>query len=175
MKKWHISVLFFIILLTGIAPAHAQSWYMGTSLEAVDLGQDLSDVSTGIGLALDFGLDFHNGFQLNLGIASSGHDQGGYDATYSRFSLGPRIVFDAGGVLPYLEAGFMSHHVSWDYLPYDIDGNGLYAGGGLWWPMMSGNRLGCYFKLSSWDGQDNYGNYGNVTTTVLGVSYTFVY
>lgn len=175
MNLVRIPVLVMAVSLFLALPVHAQGWYMDAALEAVDLGKDLSDVNTGIGLALDFGLDFHNGFALNLGFGSSAHSEDGFDTTYSRFSIGPRVVFDANGVLPYLEAGFMANNVSWDYLAYDIDGNGLYLGGGLMWPMMPGARLGCYIKYSAWDGEDSFGTYGDVSTTILGVSYTFLY
>jgi hypothetical protein len=146
---------------------------MDAGLEVVDLGQDLADVSMGLGLALDFGLDFHNGFALNLGLGSSAHQEDGFDASYMRFSIGPRVMFDAGGVLPYLEAGFMSHNVSWDFLAYDIDGTGLYMCGGVLVPMISGGKIGGYIKYSAWDGEDSFGTYGDVSTTIIGVNYQF--
>jgi hypothetical protein len=173
MKKWHVLFLLVVLALACAVPVHAQSWYMDAGLEAVNLGQDLSDVSMGIGLALDFGLDFHNGFALNLGFGSSAHQEDGYDTTYSRFSIGPRVTFDAGGMRPYLEAGIMHHIVTWDFLFYDIDGTGLYVGGGALWPMVSGGSLGAYFKYSPWDGEDSIGNIGDVSTTIVGVSYIF--
>ena len=175
MKRITTPALLLAFLLITAVPVQAQGWYMDAALEVVDLGQDLSDVSMGIGLALDFGLDFHNGFAINLGVGSSGHQEDGFDTTYSRFWIGPRMTFDAGGVRPFLEAGIMTHDVSWDFLFYDIDGTGLYAGAGALWPTVMGGSLGAYFRYSSWDGEDSFGNFGDVSTTVLGVSYTFLY
>ncbi len=173
MNLLRIPVLVMAISLLLVLPVHAQGWYMDAALEVVDLGQDLSDVSMGLGLALDFGLDFHNGFALNLGVGSSAHREDGFDTTYTRFWVGPRVTFVAsGGVMPYLEAGIMSHLVDWDLLFYDIDGTGLYVSGGVLWPMYSGGSLGGYIKYSSWDGEDNLGNFGDVSTTVIGVGYT---
>jgi hypothetical protein len=175
MKKWHMLTLLVALTLICAVPVHAQVWYMDVGLEVVDLGQDLSDVSMGFGLALDFGLDFSNGFALNIGIGSSAHQEDGFDTTYNRFSIGPRVTFDAGSVRPYLEAGIMSHNVTWDFLFYDIDGTGLYIGAGALWPMVSGGSVGGYVKYSSWDGEDSFGNFGDVSTTVIGVSYIFGY
>jgi len=173
MKKWHNLVLMLVLTFAVALPVHAQSWYMDAGLEVVDLGQDLSDVSMGFGLALEFGLDFNNGFALNLGFGSSGHQEDGFDTTYSRFWIGPRVTFDTGVVRPYFEAGIMSHDVSWDFLFYDIDGTGLYIGAGAFWPMVSGGSVGGYIKYSSWDGEDSFGTFGDVSTTILGVNYIF--
>lgn len=175
MRKLCIPSLLVILSLVLAPTLRAQGFYMDAALEVVDLGQDLSDVSMGIGLALDFGLDFQNGFALNLGFGSSAHQEDGWDTTYQRFWIGPRVTFDAGVARPYLEAGVMFHNVSWDFLYYDIDGTGLYVGAGALWPTVMGGSLGAYFRYSPWDGEDSFGTYGDVGTTVIGVSYVFAY
>ena len=175
MKKILIPLLVLVLSQAAVHAVHAQGVYMATGLEIVDLGKDLDDVSTGFGLALDLGLDFYNGLALNLGLGASVHQEDGFDTDYTRISIGPRVIFDLGGTQPYLEAGYMNHNVSWDFLDYDIDGDSLYMAGGVLVPMASGARLGGYIKYSDWDGEDSFGNYGNVSTTIFGFSYLFVF
>jgi len=173
MNRWLIPAIILAVSFLIAVPVHAQGWYLDMGLEFVDLGQDLSNVNMGLGLALNLGLNFNESFALNLGIGSSAHQEDGFGTTYSRFWLGPRVIFDSGGIKPYLEAGIMSHIVTWDFLFYDIDGTGMYVGAGALWPMAPGNSLSAYFKYSTWDGEDSFGTYGDVSTTIVGVSYIF--
>lgn len=175
MKRWHKVAITVIITLAFAVPVHAQGWYMDAGLEFVDLGDQLSNVDLGLGLGLGFGLDFGNGMSLNMGVGSSAHRQNGVDLTYTRLWIGPRITFISGGVLPYLEGGFMAHYLEWDFFLESIDGSGLYIRTGVDLPLATGGKVGGYLAYSDWSGEDNAGFNGNATTTALGVKYTFGY
>jgi hypothetical protein len=172
MKRWKMPAILLALFLIAAVPVHAQGWYMDAGLEFVDLGDQLSNVDLGLGLGLGFGLDFGTGMSLNMGVASSAHQQNGVDLTYSRFWIGPRITFISGGVMPYLEGGYMAHYMEWDYFLTSIDGGGLYLKGGIDMPLASG-RIGGYIAYSDWSGEENTGYNGNATTTMIGVKYTF--
>lgn len=174
MNRWHTVAITMVLTMAFAVPVHAQGWNMDVGLEFVDLGDQLSNVDLGLGLALGLGLDFGNGMALNMGIGSSAHRQNGVDLTYTRFWIGPRITFISGGVLPYLEGGFMAHFME-DYFLSWIDGTGLYIRGGVDLPMATGGKVGGYLTYSDWSGEDSAGVNGNATTTAIGVKYTFGY
>jgi hypothetical protein len=177
MKMPGIFFLVFLSVLPAL-PVHAQGWYMDVALEFVEVGDELSAVDLGLGLALEFGMEFAPGAALVLGIGSSGHTEDGWDITYGRFWIGPRVTFDAGAIKPYFEAGLMSHLLDYEYTLYEIDGTGLYLGGGAFWPVAGGGGFGIYAKYTAWDGEGNSGyisDQGNVTTTILGANYFFVF
>ena len=138
MNLWRIPVWLLAFTLLAAVPVHAQGWYMDVGLEFVDLGDQLSNVDLGIGLGLGFGLDFGNGMALNMGVGSSTHRQNGVDLTNTRFWIGPRVTFISGGVLPYLEGGFMAHYLEWDFFLESIRGTGLYIRTGIDLPLATG-------------------------------------
>ncbi len=175
MKTPGLCILVFLFSLLAV-PVHAQGWYVDAGLEFVEVGEDLSAVDLGLGLALEFGFEFAPGAVLNLGIGSSGHTEDGWDLTYTRFWIGPRITFDAGAIKPYFEGGLMSHLLDYDFTLYEIDGTGLFFGGGALWPVAGGGGFSFYLKYTAWEGEGNSGyisDQGDVTTTVIGVNYFF--
>ena len=175
MNLWRIPVWLLAFTLFAAVPVHAQGWHMDVGLEFVDLGDQLSNVDLGIGLGLGFGLDFGNGMALNMGLGSSTHRQNGVDLTNTRFWIGPRITFISGGVMPYLEGGFMAHYLEWDFFLESINGTGLYIRTGIDLPLATGGKVGGYLAYSDWNGEDNSGFNGNATTTAIGIKYTFGY
>ncbi|MBN2721127.1 MAG: hypothetical protein JXR72_08500, partial [Proteobacteria bacterium] len=131
---------------------------------------------------LEFGFEFAPGAALNFGIGSSAHTEDGPDLTYSRLWFGPRMTFQAGLVKPYIEGGIMTHLIEYDYYIYDpyyyydyeIDGTGLYLGGGLLFPFPMGGAAGMYVNFADWEGEGNSGyveDEGDVSTTIVGVNF----
>ena len=174
MKALRIVPIAVALLFFAPVPAYPQGWYFDVGLEFVDVGKDLSAVDTGLGLALEFGFEFAPGAALNFGIGSSAHTEYVYDVTYYRFWFGPRITFQAGLVKPYLEAGIMSHQIDYEYTYYDIDGTGLYLGGGLLFPFPMGGAAGMYVNFADWEGKGStglVGDEGDVSTTIVGVNF----
>jgi hypothetical protein len=177
MKKFLMVLISAFLLGLSPIPAQAQrGWYMDAGLEFVEVGKDLAAVDLGLGLALEFGFEFLPGAVLNVGIGSSTHSEDGWDLTYSRFWIGPRFTLDAGVIKPYFEAGLMSHLLDYDYTFYEIDGTGLYFGGGVFWPLYGGSGFGFYVKYTAWGGEGNSGyiaDQGDVSTTIFGGNYVF--
>ena len=174
------------LVLFAAQPSRAQGWYVDAALEFVDVGEDLSAVDLGLGFALELGFQFAPGAALNFGIGSSAHTEDGRDLTYYRFWMGPRVTFEAGNVRPYLEAGIMTHLIEYEYAyyyeypyyyaypDYEIDGTGLYLGGGILFPLPEGSALGIYANFAPWEGQgstDYVEDRGDVSTTVIGVDF----
>ena len=81
MKAFWTVLITAAVLVFSCRPAYSQGWYFDLALEFVDVGEDLSAVDPGLGLALEGGFEFAPGVAVNFGIASSAHSDDGRDLT----------------------------------------------------------------------------------------------
>lgn len=169
-----ICTMAFALVVTAASPALAEGWYLGGGLQTVSLGDDLSDVDTGSGLAITFGYRFSPLFALDFLWGGSIHDENlaGGEAAQGNFLVGAKFAFnDPNQFQPYLTVGLASYAVDFDFFE-EIDGTGLYAGLGADIFFNPNNSLNLGIRSSTWTGEDSIFEY-DVTTGIFSIVYAY--
>jgi len=177
MRKILILVTLVTISIALVAaPAWAEGWYIGGGIESVSFGDDLDTVDTGLGFAFSFGYKFSPLLAIDVLWGGTAHDENvlGGSVTHGSFLVGAKFSFnDPNDFQPYLTAGLSSHAVVFDFFQ-DIDGTGIYLGGGADIFFNKNQAISIGIRNSSWDGEDSVFKY-DVTTSIFSVVYNYYY
>jgi hypothetical protein len=144
MKKPALVLLPFLLLFLVLpAPSYALV-ELGAGFTITSFEDDLDDVETDSGTALELTLGSGSA-RLMFALQSSSHDQGDYDALMGGVSFN----LDLESFDPRIYVLIGNHEFE------SIDGWGLTLGGGVSWPLSTAASFGLDMRISQWEG-DSY-------------------
>ena len=175
MRKIGALVAALVLLVVVAVPSQAGNWYVGGGIESVALGKDLDSIDPGSGLTLNFGYRFTpSPIAVDVLWGASFHEDFGEDVIYGRFVIGPKfILISTSSFQPYLTFGLGGHALEYDNVNYDIEGTSFFLGMGFDYQFNPYHSLGVGLRVHSWEGEDNFGFTGDVTTTTLSIVYNY--